>query len=142
MDFEGGEVETHDAECAAHLCGLMRLPVDSLGGTWPFHCRLPGHGPDRDPSATWCQTRNGYYIYYDHHAARGEECWPVPDVFAALVTGTLQRLARPSRKTWRLRLMVEAGLLDPYPVEMKPCPDDMPKLLRHFCERFRVSLRL
>jgi hypothetical protein len=43
----------------------------------------------------------------------------------------------PSRKTWRLRLLIEAGLLDPYPVEMKPIPEDMPKLLRHFCERFR-----
>ncbi len=63
---------------------------------------------------------------------------PVPDVYAALVTGKVKRLPKPSRKTWRLRLMVEAGLLDPYPVEMKPLPDDMPALLRQFCEGFRL----
>jgi hypothetical protein len=136
-DFDGGEVETHDDACTAHVCGLVQLDVSSMQGNWPFRCVLPGHGPDNDPSATWFKTTSGHFIYHDWHGPDGEDFWPVPDVFAAIVTGKLKRLPKPSRKTWRLRLMIEAGLLDPYPVEMKPLPDDMPKLLRHFCERFR-----
>jgi hypothetical protein len=136
MDFKPSDVETHDDECASHVCGLVRLDVASLQGNWPFLCVLPGHR-ESTPSATWFKTTSGHYIYHDWHVRSGEEFWPVPDVFAALVTGTLKRLPKPSRKTWRLRLMVEAGLLDPYPVEMKSFPADMPKLLRHFCERFR-----
>jgi hypothetical protein len=136
-DFDGGEVETHDDACTAYVCGLVRLDASSMQGNWPFHCVLPGHGPDNDPSATWFKTTSGHFIYHDWHVRSGEDFWPVPDVFAALVTGKVKRLPKPSRKTWRLRLMVEAGLLDPYPVEMKPLPDDMPKLFLHFCERFR-----
>jgi hypothetical protein len=135
-DFEAGEVEIHDQECAAHVCGLVRLEVASLEGRWPFLCVLPGHR-ESTPSATWFKTNSGHFLYHDWHVRSGDEFWPVPDVFAAMVTGQVKRLPRPSRKTWRLRLMVEAGLLDPYPVEMKPVPDDMPRLLRHFCERFR-----
>jgi hypothetical protein len=136
-DFDGGEVGYDDGACTAHVCGLVRLDVSALSGAWPFPCILPRHGPDRDPSATRFQTSSGHYLYHDWHARSGDEFWPVPDVFAALVTGKVKRLPKPSRKTWRLRLMVEAGLLEPYPVEMKPIPDDLPKLLRHFCERFR-----
>jgi hypothetical protein len=135
-DFEAGEVEIHDQACAAHVCGLVRLEVASLEGRWPFLCVLPGHR-ESTPSATWFKTNSGHFLYHNWHVKSGDEFWPVPDVFAAMVTGRLKRLPRPSRKTWRLRLMVEAGLLDPYPVEMKPVPDDMPRLLRHFCERFR-----
>jgi hypothetical protein len=135
-DFEAGEVEIHDQECAAHVCGLVRLEAASLEGRWPLLCVLPGHR-ESIPSATWFKTNSGHFIYHDWHVKSGDEFWPVPDVFAAVVTGQLKRLPRPSRKTWRLRLMAEAGLLNPYPVEMKPVPDDMPRLLRHFCERFR-----
>jgi hypothetical protein len=136
-DFDGGEVETHDEACTAYICGLVGLDVSALQGNWPFHCVLPGHGPDHDPSATWFKTTSGHFIYHDWHVRSGDEFWPTPDVFAVIITGKLNKLPKPSRKTWRLRLMIEAGLLDPYPVEMKPLPDEMPKLLRHFCERFR-----
>ena len=33
--------------------------------------------------------------------------------------------------------MVEAGVLEPYPVEMKAIPDDMPPVLQRFCLGFR-----
>jgi Bifunctional DNA primase/polymerase, N-terminal len=135
-DFEVGEVEIRDRECAEHLSRRFGLEVARLDDGHSMLCVLPGHR-ERTPSATWFKTDSGYYLYHDWHARSGDIYYPVPDVFAALVTGTTKSLPKPSRKTWRLRLMVEAGLLDPYPVEMKPFPDDMPKLLRHFCEGFR-----
>lgn len=97
---------------------------------------LPGHR-EHEPSATWIRTRSGLYFYKGWHERSGHGVFPVPDVYAALVTGQVKRLPKPSRKTWRLRLMVEAGLLEPYPVEMKPLPDEMPPLLWRFCEGFR-----
>jgi hypothetical protein len=102
-----------------------------------FLCGLPGHR-EQTPSASWFKTRSGYYVYRDWHARSGHEYYPVPDVYAALVTGEPTRLPRPSRLTWRLRLLVELGLLAPYPVEMKALPEDAPDVLRHFCESFTV----
>ena len=125
-----------DRECAEHVSRKVGLDVGRLDDGQSFLCILPGHR-ERTPSATWFQTNSGHYIYHDWHVRSGHAYYPVPDVFAALVTGKPKSLPKPSRKTWRLRLMIEAGLLDPYPVAMKPFPDDMPKLLRHFCERFQ-----
>jgi Bifunctional DNA primase/polymerase, N-terminal len=135
-DFEAGEVEIQDRECAEHLSRRFGLEAARLDDGQSMLCVLPGHR-ERTPSATWFKTNSGHYIYHDWHARSGDAYYPVPDVFAALVTGKTRSLPKPSRKTWRLRLMVEAGLLDPYLVEMKPFPDDMPALLRHFCDGFR-----
>jgi hypothetical protein len=125
-----------DWSCAQHLSRRVGLDEGLLASGQPFLCILPGHG-ESHPSATWFKTTSGHFIYHDWHVKSGEAFWPLPDVFAALVTGQLKRLPKPSRKTWRLRLMVEAGLLEPYPVEMIPLPDDLPPLMRRFCEGFR-----
>jgi hypothetical protein len=61
----------------------------------------------------------------------------VPEVFAALTSGVVKPLPKPSRMVWRLRLMVEEGWLTPEPVRMKPVPDDASEPLRRYCEGFR-----
>jgi Bifunctional DNA primase/polymerase, N-terminal len=129
--------EFGDRGCAAYISRRVGLDVARLDDGQSFLCILPGHR-ERTPSATWFRTSNGYYIYHDWHQRSSHAYYPVPDVYAALVTGKLKRLPKPSRKTWRLRLMIEAGLLAPYPVEMKTLPAEMPALLRQFCEGFRL----
>jgi Bifunctional DNA primase/polymerase, N-terminal len=126
--------------CAEVLCGRMDLSVDSLDDGRSFHCRLPGHGPDRDPSASWYKSPLGYYLYADYHQRSGDRSYTVPEVFAALTSRVVKRLPDPSRMAWRLRLMVEEGWLTPEPVPMKPVPDDASDLLRHYCEGFRFLI--
>jgi hypothetical protein len=129
--------DVRERECAEVLCGRMNLSVDSLMERSPHQCRLPGHGPDTDPSASWYKSPSGYYLYTDWHERSGEHSFTLPEVFAALTSRVVQRLPDPSRMAWRLRLMVEEGWLTPEPVRMKPVPDDASDLLRRYCEGFR-----
>lgn len=129
--------DVYERECAEAICQRVDLSVDSLMGTWPFPCRLPGHGPDRNPSATWLKVPSGYYLYKDWHERSRHGIYTLSEVFAALTSRVVKRLSDPSRMAWRLRLMVEEGWLEPEPVRMKPVPDDASDLLRRYCEGFR-----
>jgi hypothetical protein len=125
-----------ERECAEAVCGRWDLPVSSLDDGRPFFCRLPGHR-ESDPSATWFKTPSGYYLYKDWHPRSRHGLYTVPEAFAALTSGVVQRLPDPSRMAWRLRLMVEEGWLTPLPVRMRALPDDASEPLRRYCEGFR-----
>jgi hypothetical protein len=115
----------------------MELSLDSLDDGRPFLCHLPGHR-ERNPSASWIKTATGYYVYRDWHQRSGEPLFTVPDLFAALTSGVVRSLPKPSRMAWRLRLMVEEGWLVPELVRMRAVPADASDLLRRYCEGFRL----
>lgn len=131
--------DVYERECVEAMCARIDLPVSSLDDARPFLCRLPGHR-ERDPSATWFRSWSGYYVYTDWHERSGEHSYTVPEVYAALVSGMVQRLPKPSRMAWRLRLMVEEGWLTPEPVRMRPMPDDASPLLQRYYEGFRLLI--
>jgi hypothetical protein len=118
-----------ERECAEAVCLRTDLAVDALDDGYSFLCRLPGHR-EHEPSATWVKTDTGYYLYKYWHHRSGHLLFTVPDLFAALTSGVVEPLPKPSRMAWRLRLMVEEGWLTPEPVRMRPVPDDASDLLR------------
>jgi hypothetical protein len=124
--------------CAAHM-QLTKTPEDV--GQW-FCCALPGHG-ERRPSArlSWGRGRDAL-SYYDAHQRSGRPWYLLPEVYCALITKEVPpRLNHPSLVTWRLRLYVEAGILGPYPVEMKPPPEGASDTLRKVYTGFRLLLQ-
>jgi hypothetical protein len=137
--------DVREQECAEALCRRLDLPVDALpvdsrAGSGPFPCRLPGHGPDRDPSATWYQTPSGFYLYKDWHKRGPGGLYTLPEVFAAITSRVVTRLPGPSRMAWRLRLMVDEGWLVPEPVRMRAMPDDASPLLQRYCAGFALLI--
>jgi hypothetical protein len=138
-EFAPDDFDVRESECAAYLCVLAKLDEDTLSNGQAFYCCLPGH-TEQHPSATWVQTGYGHYLYKDWHQRSKHLHWPLPDVFAALVSGELKRLPKPSRKTWRLRLMIAAGVLAPYPVSMRPTPPEAPMIVHHLCAGFKHLL--
>jgi hypothetical protein len=50
------------------------------------------------------------------------------------------RLRGPSVATWQLRLLVEARILQPYPVPARPLPSDVRPAVRKIYEGFLFSL--
>jgi hypothetical protein len=61
-------------------------------------------------------------------------------VRASLAYGQALRLRGPSVATWQLRLLVEAGLLEPYPVPARPLPLAAPPAARTVYEGFLLLL--
>jgi hypothetical protein len=59
---------------------------------------------------------------------------------ASLAFGHALRLRGPSVATWQLRLLVEAGLLEPYPVPARPLPLAALPAVRHVYEGFLLLL--
>ena len=131
--------DLHERECAEAVCERMGLSVDALERGYSFCCGLPGHH-ERTPSATWVKTDSGYYLYKDWHKRSGEVLYTVPEIYAALASRVVKRLPKPSRMAWRLRLMVEEGMLEPEPVRMRAVPDEASELLRRYCEGFRLLI--
>jgi len=138
-EFAPEDFDVREPECAAYICALAGLPEERLSDGRAFSCCLPGHREEH-PSATWVRTAHGYSLYKDWHRRSTHLHWPLPDVYAALMTRKLKRLPKASRKTWRLRLMIAAGVLEPYPVPMRPTPPDAPMIVHHLCAGFKHLL--
>jgi hypothetical protein len=99
-----------------------------------FACVLPGHC-EATPSARWVWQRDGSVLYHDMHVrTENRMYWAVPEVYAAFVTGTLAKLRRASMKTWSIRLAVDAGLTEPYPLAKPVIPVDAPPNVRTLAE--------
>jgi hypothetical protein len=120
--------------CAASL----GLPIDRVGHA--FVCVLPGH-EEAHPSASFhWDPRTGALLYRDWHERSGVAWYTLPDVRASLAFGYAMRLRGPSVATWQLRLLIEAGLLEPYPVPARPLPPAAPPIIRHVYAGFLLLL--
>ncbi|HXH09534.1 MAG TPA: bifunctional DNA primase/polymerase [Alphaproteobacteria bacterium] len=126
--------------CARYIMRMAGRPADVVGSGQAFRCILPGHGPDRSPSASWRLTADGALLYRDWHTHAGQMWYSPAEVYAAIVSGRVTRLPRPSRLTWWLRLLVDVGFLWPADVRMPAIPDNAPPSVRQLCEGFRRLL--
>ena len=59
---------------------------------------------------------------------------------ASLAYGRAVRLRGPSVATWQLRLLIEAGLLAPYPVSARPLPSGVRPAIRLVYDGFLLLL--
>jgi hypothetical protein len=76
-----------------------------------FRCVLH---PERSPSAHLYSDEKGHYMYACFHGR--DERWirPLPEVYYVQKTGnTSEKLKGPTLATWALRLLAEAGVLQP-----------------------------
>ena len=136
-----------DTELAcARFVGVPDGAVESVGCS--FRCVLPGH-EDAHPSATLHWNRKQALVLHDWHRLDGKEWWALPEVYMAQVLGYVPRapkrdvalsLPAPSLATWRLRLLVDAKLIEPYPVDLPPLPDDAPARVLKVYEGFKRLL--
>jgi hypothetical protein len=95
--------------------GIRNVPL----GT-PVLCVLH---PDNNPSAALWRDMNGVIKYHDFHAQGPPLEWlTLAEVYAAQTTRNIRKLKGPEHATWMIRLLVDAGLIDPAPVPMLPLP--------------------
>jgi len=106
-------------QAAARVVGL---PTSELGRS--FRCVLH---PDEHPSVTLWRRDDGTVHYHDRHIG---QVFTLAEVFAARVSGQVRHLHGPELATWKLRLLVDARLLPPAPVEAPPLPADAPHFVR------------
>ncbi len=88
--------------------------------------RCPFHTPDAHPSAAIIRpTQSGIpFVFADYHADDERKTWPLANVYFALKTGQKpDRLPKPSLLVWSLRLLAEAGVIEP-PVVHAPSLTD------------------
>jgi hypothetical protein len=105
-----------------------------------FLCVLPGH-EERHPSASlhW-DPKTGALQYRDWHARSGVDWYTLSDVRASRAFRQAVRLRGPSVATWQLRLLVEAGILEPYPVPARALPLEVRPAVRKVYEGFLFLL--
>jgi hypothetical protein len=116
--------------CAA----VLGVPTAHVGQG--FRCILPGHEEAHASASVHWDPKTGALQYCDWHRRDRVDWYPLPDVRASLAFGRALRLRGPSVATWQLRLLVEAGILPPYPVPARPLPPHVPSAIRTVYEGF------
>jgi hypothetical protein len=161
MPQEGKQVNTYALTCSPRVKKLVRgaeglrllfqrpdlalacaaalgVPTTRVGQG--FLCILPGHIEAHPSASLHWDPKTGALVYRDWHARNGVEWYTLPDVRASLVYGHAVRLRGPSVATWQLRLLVEAGILAPYPVPARPLPSGVRLAVRTVYEGFLFLL--
>lgn len=100
-----------------------------------FKCILPGHEEDKG-SASIYKSDTGLYVYRDWHKRDGKEIYFLPEVFAAIHYGKVVDLGKVEFSTWAIRLLVDLGLISPYPVNRKPLPEEVTPTVKKVYEGF------
>jgi hypothetical protein len=110
----------------------------------PFRCVVHREG---HPSAALSEVaETGHWLYHDFHATKhGAEEWLTLAMVRAAQAGRLnggkgRKLSRSEHATWKLILLVEAGLLPLQHVPAQPVPPGTPGLVRHVYERILFLL--
>lgn len=121
----------------------------AVGRVLPVHPprprRAPGH-LEANPSASFGQNAAGAWVYRDWHArtvlndGRRLHVLTLPEVRAAQVSGVVRQLRGPELATWALRLLVEAGVMQPTKVDMPPLPSWVATSIHRTYEGFRLLL--
>ena len=125
-------------EIALACAASLGLPIDYVGHA--FVCVLPGHTEAHPSASLHWDPHIGALQYRDWHARSGVAWYTLPDVRASLAYGRALRLRGPSVATWQLRLLVEAGLLEPYPVPACPLPPGVDPAVRRVYAGFLLLL--
>ncbi len=109
-------------------------------GKKKFSCILPGHGPDRHPSAAIHQDTDGVFRYKDFHKPCAPDSLTLAEVRASLAAGRIVELAAPSQARWYRRLFYEAGLieLDLRPLDVHACSDNARRVAEGFALLFAL----
>ena len=120
--------------CAA----VLGVPTDRVGHA--FLCVLPGHDEAHPSASLHWDPKTGTLQYRDWHARSGIQWYTLPDFRASLAYGQAVRLRGPSLATWQLRLLIEAGLLAPYPVSARPLLSAVRPAIRQVYDGFLLLL--
>ena len=133
-----GWLRSFDTDPDAVIAMARVLGITAPLGT-AFACVLH---PDRNPSAALHPAAgSGEWLYRDFHASRHDaaEWLSLAQVRAALA-GRTGKLSASEHSTWKLILLVEAGLLPLIAVPAAPLPAGTDVVVCHVYERFLFFL--
>jgi hypothetical protein len=120
---EGLRLLFQHLDLALRCPGVLGIPTAQVG--LGFMCILPDHDEAHPSASLHWDPKTGALQYRDWHAGNGVEWYTLPDVRASLACGHAVRLRGPSVATWQLRLLVEAWILEPYPVPAHSLPAEV-----------------
>ena len=120
---------------------LQRCGVTPKGPGKAFRCVLPGH-EERQPSAALWKPEGGFIGYHDFHQVSGRAWWPLPDVYAACVTGQARELGKGERAIWWLRALHDIGAIEVPAIPHHELPEDANKSVHKLYDGFIHLLEL
>lgn len=103
-------------------CEILGIPDVPIGKA--FKCVIPNHS-DEKPSASLYREPNGTIVYRDWHG--GRQFYTLAEIRAMQAYGKEIELRAPEIATWKLRLLVETGCLQPVTVQAPELPDILEK---------------
>lgn len=105
-----------DWEIVARLLPILEIPLGTSIDR-PFTCVLPGH---TGHTARLSRNRHGVIVYRDEELRLEMAVYTLADVFRIRCTGLPSKMWGPTLAAWNLRLLAEAGTLEPVHVDLPP----------------------
>jgi hypothetical protein len=122
-------------EIALYLVGHLGVPVDGLEA--PFRCVF-----EPEQLAKLTRGRNGEIVYHAPHLASiRREFQTIPELAAALRSGTPKRLTPVQHSICGVRLLSEAGLLALPTVDVPPLDANSPIEVKRARDGFELLIR-
>lgn len=85
-----------------------------------FPCVLPHHA---EHGARLVRNRRGVFVYRDERSSLGTAVYTLADVFRIQCTNMPSKMRGPTLAVWTLRLLAQAGTLEPVHVDLLPLPE-------------------
>ncbi len=114
---------------ALSIMAAIGIDVQRIGQA--FLC--PIHEETKPSAALYLPHDQGFIAMHDFHTG---EFVPLPDLYAAHITGKYKPLGRGERALWWLRCLVDLGYTDYPRVLARPLPEDAPKGAQELDEGF------
>jgi hypothetical protein len=129
-----------DEQLALAQMRAMGLPDDvELGER--FWCWFHPIENGEKGAALFRATKSKEVVYRDLHLPGAAGFLTLPDVRYSLVFGQPKKLSRSARIYWRLRLMIEADVLDPARIELPGLPLDAPPAVEKTYDGLALALK-
>jgi hypothetical protein len=129
-----------DEQLAFAQMRAMGLPDDvELGER--FWCWFHPIENGEKGAALFRATKSKEVVYRDLHLPGAAGFLTLPDVRYSLVFGQPKKLSRSARIYWRLRLMIEADLINPARIELPGLPLDAPPAVEKTYDGLALALK-
>ncbi len=117
------------------------VPESADGWAKGFCCVLPGH-EEKSASAKLYLNDDGVFVYVCFHPRDEYMVRTLPEVYLAQRTGEARQLRGFEGRVWALRLLAEAGVIEPIHVDLPELPRSTESAVRKVYEGIRLLFSL
>jgi hypothetical protein len=128
---------------------ILHIEEHDIKPKKPFYCVIPGHAKKKNTKSACILPpikKNHVFVYADFHSSPPKNFF-LPEVYMMQKyhernIPVPKKVNKPEFTIWAMRLLVDAGILIPYPINAPRLPMDAPQHIKQMYEGFLLLLSI